>query len=270
MISSKNDHFLDPDWSCAEELLLFNCLSKGDFQNWDEVAETLRTKTREQCALHVMKYYLHSPCAPFPVPGQPLVQHHVLPPELPPSSERRPSQETVPIALECLLTAPQPNLSTPEGQEELLVLLRLYDRTMIARNRLSKLLLALPPEDPRRSELRQLLDEIPKAGVGVKDGMLDEPVSEVDAKKHLIDATIQWNATVSRVLSTQTDWQGIGEQRMSQEEHEFIREEGITPGAYLDWRKKILNAAVTRTSDDESLEHDRVGELVLKFLKGKF
>lgn len=73
----KNDHdyriidnmhfpFLDPNWGADEELLLLEGLEIHGMGNWEDVAEHVTTKTKEECEEHYTKYYLNSPCWPLP------------------------------------------------------------------------------------------------------------------------------------------------------------------------------------------------------------
>jgi hypothetical protein len=59
--------FLDPNWGADEELLLLEGLEVHGMGNWEDVAEHVTTKTKEECEEHYTKYYLNSPCWPLPV-----------------------------------------------------------------------------------------------------------------------------------------------------------------------------------------------------------
>jgi len=73
----KNDHdyrvmenmhfpFLSKDWGADEEQLLLEGLEIYGMGNWEDIAEHVSTKTKEQCKEHYEKFYMQS--SKFPLP----------------------------------------------------------------------------------------------------------------------------------------------------------------------------------------------------------
>ncbi|PON46048.1 Transcriptional adaptor [Parasponia andersonii] len=55
-----------PDWNADEETLLLEGIGMYGFGNWNEVAEHVGTKSRQQCIDHYNAIYMNSPCFPLP------------------------------------------------------------------------------------------------------------------------------------------------------------------------------------------------------------
>lgn len=62
----------DSEWGADEELLLLEGIEMFGFGNWQEAANHIRTKTKEQAEQHYMQYYLESSTAPLPNLKMPL------------------------------------------------------------------------------------------------------------------------------------------------------------------------------------------------------
>jgi len=55
-----------PDWGADEELLLLEAIKMYGLGNWQEAANHVGSKTKQQVEQHYMKVYLESPTAPLP------------------------------------------------------------------------------------------------------------------------------------------------------------------------------------------------------------
>ena len=54
-------------WSSEQEILLLNALQSCGIGNWHEIADTIKTKTAEECECHYFSTYIESPTAPIPL-----------------------------------------------------------------------------------------------------------------------------------------------------------------------------------------------------------
>ncbi|XP_069082676.1 transcriptional adapter 2-alpha isoform X1 [Pleurodeles waltl] len=52
---------LDPSWSAQEEMSLLEAVMDCGFGNWQDVANQMRTKTKEECEKHYMKHFINNP-----------------------------------------------------------------------------------------------------------------------------------------------------------------------------------------------------------------
>ncbi|XP_064425022.1 transcriptional adapter 2-alpha isoform X2 [Latimeria chalumnae] len=52
---------LDPSWTAQEEMLLLEAVMDCGFGNWQDVANQMRTKTKEECEKHYMKHFINNP-----------------------------------------------------------------------------------------------------------------------------------------------------------------------------------------------------------------
>lgn len=59
--------FLSEDWGADEEILLLEGMEVCGAGNWEDIAEHVTTKTKEECEEHYYKYYINSPNWPLPV-----------------------------------------------------------------------------------------------------------------------------------------------------------------------------------------------------------
>jgi hypothetical protein len=59
--------FLSEDWGADEEILLLEGMEVCGAGNWEDIAEHVTTKTKEECEEHYHKYYINSPEWPLPV-----------------------------------------------------------------------------------------------------------------------------------------------------------------------------------------------------------
>nr|1X41_A Chain A, Transcriptional adaptor 2-like, isoform b [Homo sapiens] len=47
----------DPSWTAQEEMALLEAVMDCGFGNWQDVANQMCTKTKEECEKHYMKYF---------------------------------------------------------------------------------------------------------------------------------------------------------------------------------------------------------------------
>ncbi|KAM4701741.1 transcriptional adapter 2-alpha isoform 3-T3 [Discoglossus pictus] len=52
---------LDPSWTAQEEMALLEAVMDCGFGNWQDVANQMRTKTKEDCEKHYMKHFINNP-----------------------------------------------------------------------------------------------------------------------------------------------------------------------------------------------------------------
>ncbi|XP_075417568.1 transcriptional adapter 2-alpha isoform X3 [Tenrec ecaudatus] len=52
---------LDPSWTAQEELALLEAVMDCGFGNWQDVANQMCTKTKEECEKHYMKHFINNP-----------------------------------------------------------------------------------------------------------------------------------------------------------------------------------------------------------------
>ncbi|MGH0177982.1 UNVERIFIED_CONTAM: hypothetical protein FKN15_076190 [Acipenser sinensis] len=52
---------LDPSWTAQEEVGLLEAVMDCGFGNWQDVANQLRTKSKEECESHYMKHFINNP-----------------------------------------------------------------------------------------------------------------------------------------------------------------------------------------------------------------
>ena len=52
---------LDPSWTAQEEMALLEAVMDCGFGNWQEVANQMCTKTKEECEKHYMKHFINNP-----------------------------------------------------------------------------------------------------------------------------------------------------------------------------------------------------------------
>ncbi|XP_066465276.1 transcriptional adapter 2-alpha [Eleutherodactylus coqui] len=52
---------LDPSWTAQEEMALLEAVMDCGFGNWQEVANQMRTKTKDDCENHYMKHFINNP-----------------------------------------------------------------------------------------------------------------------------------------------------------------------------------------------------------------
>eukprot|EP00002_Diphylleia_rotans_P027832 TRINITY_DN5598_c0_g1_i6.p1 TRINITY_DN5598_c0_g1~~TRINITY_DN5598_c0_g1_i6.p1 ORF type:complete len:363 (+),score=69.29 TRINITY_DN5598_c0_g1_i6:43-1131(+) len=57
---------LDDNWDASEELLLLEGLQSYGMGNWEDIADHIGTKDKEQCEQHYRNYYINSATAPLP------------------------------------------------------------------------------------------------------------------------------------------------------------------------------------------------------------
>ncbi|KAJ3222191.1 Transcriptional adapter ada2 [Clydaea vesicula] len=73
----KNDHkykvmdildfpLFDPDWAADEELMLIEGLEMFGLGNWEQISDSMMTKTKEECAQHYKQIYIDSADWPLP------------------------------------------------------------------------------------------------------------------------------------------------------------------------------------------------------------
>ncbi|CAH9072812.1 unnamed protein product [Cuscuta epithymum] len=55
-----------PDWSADEEILLLEGIEMHGLGSWNDVAEHVGTKSKQQCFNHYNAIYMNSPCFPLP------------------------------------------------------------------------------------------------------------------------------------------------------------------------------------------------------------
>ncbi|KAG8451330.1 hypothetical protein GDO86_003515 [Hymenochirus boettgeri] len=60
-IMTSNFPVLDPSWTAQEEMSLLEAVMDCGFGNWQDVANQMRTKTKEDCEKHYMKYFINNP-----------------------------------------------------------------------------------------------------------------------------------------------------------------------------------------------------------------
>ncbi|XP_030078182.1 transcriptional adapter 2-alpha isoform X4 [Microcaecilia unicolor] len=52
---------LDPGWTAKEEMALLEAVMDCGFGNWQDVANQMRTKSKEDCEKHYMKHFINNP-----------------------------------------------------------------------------------------------------------------------------------------------------------------------------------------------------------------
>ncbi|XP_078278433.1 transcriptional adapter 2-alpha isoform X4 [Rhinoraja longicauda] len=52
---------LDPNWTAQEEMALLEAVMDCGFGNWQDVANQMRTKSKEDCEKHYMKHFVNNP-----------------------------------------------------------------------------------------------------------------------------------------------------------------------------------------------------------------
>ncbi|CAH2221323.1 transcriptional adapter 2-alpha isoform X2 [Pelobates cultripes] len=52
---------LDPSWTAQEEMALLEAVMDCGFGNWQDVANQMRTKTKDDCEKHYMKHFINNP-----------------------------------------------------------------------------------------------------------------------------------------------------------------------------------------------------------------
>ncbi|XP_039613204.1 transcriptional adapter 2-alpha [Polypterus senegalus] len=52
---------LDPNWTAHEEVTLLEAVMDCGFGNWQDVANQMRTKSKEDCESHYMKHFINNP-----------------------------------------------------------------------------------------------------------------------------------------------------------------------------------------------------------------
>ncbi|XP_069827571.1 transcriptional adapter 2-alpha isoform X2 [Dendropsophus ebraccatus] len=52
---------LDPSWTAQEEMALLEAVMDCGFGNWQEVANQMRTRTKDDCESHYMKHFINNP-----------------------------------------------------------------------------------------------------------------------------------------------------------------------------------------------------------------
>ncbi|XP_066551702.1 transcriptional adapter 2-alpha isoform X1 [Amia ocellicauda] len=52
---------LDPGWTALEEMALLEAVMDCGFGNWQDVANQMRTKSKEECESHYMKHFINNP-----------------------------------------------------------------------------------------------------------------------------------------------------------------------------------------------------------------
>jgi len=52
---------LDPSWTAQEEMALLEAVMDCGFGNWQDVANQMCTKTKEECEKHYMKHFINNP-----------------------------------------------------------------------------------------------------------------------------------------------------------------------------------------------------------------
>ncbi|XP_065663403.1 transcriptional adapter 2-alpha isoform X2 [Hydra vulgaris] len=66
IFKSYNFNLFDDKWTAAEELHLLEATREYGFGNWSEVSEKMRTKTKDDCEIHYLKYYINEPHSLLP------------------------------------------------------------------------------------------------------------------------------------------------------------------------------------------------------------
>uniref|UniRef100_A0A8C0HGJ4 Transcriptional adaptor 2A n=1 Tax=Chelonoidis abingdonii TaxID=106734 RepID=A0A8C0HGJ4_CHEAB len=52
---------LDPSWTAQEEMALLEAVMDCGFGNWQDVANQMCTKAKEECEKHYMKHFINNP-----------------------------------------------------------------------------------------------------------------------------------------------------------------------------------------------------------------
>ncbi|XP_010223211.1 PREDICTED: transcriptional adapter 2-alpha-like, partial [Tinamus guttatus] len=52
---------LDPNWTAQEEMALLEAVMDCGFGNWQDVANQMCTKSKEECEKHYMKHFINNP-----------------------------------------------------------------------------------------------------------------------------------------------------------------------------------------------------------------
>uniref|UniRef100_A0A8C7E5R8 Transcriptional adapter n=1 Tax=Naja naja TaxID=35670 RepID=A0A8C7E5R8_NAJNA len=60
-IMTSNFPVLDPTWTAQEEMALLEAVMDCGFGNWQDVANQMSTKTKEECEKHYMKHFINNP-----------------------------------------------------------------------------------------------------------------------------------------------------------------------------------------------------------------
>nr|XP_028572434.1 transcriptional adapter 2-alpha-like isoform X1 [Podarcis muralis] len=60
-IVTSNFPVLDPTWTAQEEMALLEAVMDCGFGNWQDVANQMNTKTKEECEKHYMKHFINNP-----------------------------------------------------------------------------------------------------------------------------------------------------------------------------------------------------------------
>uniref|UniRef100_A0A8C5S2G3 Transcriptional adapter 2-alpha n=1 Tax=Laticauda laticaudata TaxID=8630 RepID=A0A8C5S2G3_LATLA len=58
---TSNFPVLDPTWTAQEEMALLEAVMDCGFGNWQDVANQMSTKTKEECEKHYMKHFINNP-----------------------------------------------------------------------------------------------------------------------------------------------------------------------------------------------------------------
>ncbi|KAL7986959.1 hypothetical protein Chor_005878, partial [Crotalus horridus] len=60
-LQTSNFPVLDPTWTAQEEMSLLEAVMDCGFGNWQDVANQMSTKTKEECEKHYMKHFINNP-----------------------------------------------------------------------------------------------------------------------------------------------------------------------------------------------------------------
>ncbi|XP_053130793.1 transcriptional adapter 2-alpha isoform X3 [Hemicordylus capensis] len=60
-IMTSNFPVLDPTWTAQEEMALLEAVMDCGFGNWQDVANQMSTKSKEECEKHYMKHFINNP-----------------------------------------------------------------------------------------------------------------------------------------------------------------------------------------------------------------
>ncbi|ETE64416.1 Transcriptional adapter 2-alpha [Ophiophagus hannah] len=60
-LQTSNFPVLDPTWTAQEEMALLEAVMDCGFGNWQDVANQMSTKTKEECEKHYMKHFINNP-----------------------------------------------------------------------------------------------------------------------------------------------------------------------------------------------------------------
>ena len=60
ILNKMNSNLFTSNWTLNEEFLLLNSIEKNGFDNWEDISDSILTKTKEECEAHYNSFYYRS------------------------------------------------------------------------------------------------------------------------------------------------------------------------------------------------------------------